>query len=68
MEFQLEKYIDLPLLKLQAYRLLNKIDNDTGFPYNLDVDDISELKVAAKKNYSSKKTGGSDEQILVFLM
>ena len=68
MDFELEKYIDFSLLKLQAYRLLNRIDTDTGFPYNLDIDDVSEIKAASKKDYAKAKTGGSDEQILVFLV
>jgi hypothetical protein len=64
----LEKYIDLSLIKLGAYRLLSKIDNQTGFPYNLDIDDSDELKVVAKKEYMKSKIGGSEEQILVFLI
>lgn len=64
----LEKYIDLPLIKLQAYRLLSRIDNQMGFPYNLDIDDSDGLKVAAKKEYMKPKIGGAEEQILVFLV
>ena len=64
----LEKYIDLSLIKLNSYRLLSKIGNQTGFPYNLDIDDSKELKLAAKKEYLKPKRGGSKGQILVFLI
>ena len=67
MEFDLKKYVDLSNVKLDAYRLLTQIDNKTGFPYNLDIDDLSELKSVAKKDYKTKK-GGAKEEILVFLV
>lgn len=67
MEFDLKKYIDLANVKLEAYRLLTQIDNKTGFPYNIDIDDLSELKSVAKKDYKTKK-GGDSKEILVFLV
>jgi hypothetical protein len=67
MEFDLKKYVDLSNVKLEAYRLLSQIDNKTGFPYNLDMDDLSELKSIAKKDYKIKR-GGAEEEVLVFLV
>jgi hypothetical protein len=66
MDIDLEKYIDLSSIKLEAYRLLCGVDNQAGFPYNLDIGDLTAVKDASKKEYLVK-TGGSDE-ILVFLV
>lgn len=65
---ELKKYIDLQTIKMQSYRQLNRINNSIGFPYNLDIDNSSEISTVAKKNYIKPKIGGLEDQILVFLI